>query len=158
FRAAGVRMGEPTPMTRERPDGYLLRWVLSVAPEGQRGVAPFLVEDATPRAERVRGDTAHPNSATGVGTLTVAVDAVATVRHWYASALAAPGREVARPDLEAAGVAFKIGPHAVELLAPTGASGPLADWLAARGPSPYAATLLAPTGRPGPLDPTKTLG
>ena len=60
-----------------------------------------------------------------------------------------------RDDLGAAGYRFRVGPHALEFLAPVIAgAGPLADWLTRRGPSPYAATLLG--GAPkGPVDPAR---
>ena len=36
-----------------RPDGYELKWLLSLATGSHRGVAPFLIEDVTPRSERI---------------------------------------------------------------------------------------------------------
>ena len=99
-------------------------------------------------------ETTHANGVTGVGVVTVAVDDVARAVGWYAGALGRPGEPVKREDLGAAGWRFRIGPHALELLAPvTAGVGPLADWLARRGPSPYAATLLGGTPK-GPVDPT----
>jgi catechol 2,3-dioxygenase-like lactoylglutathione lyase family enzyme len=159
FRRAGVDIDDPRPLTRVRPDGYTLRWVLSIPRGGHRGVAPFLIQDETPRAERVPRDTRHANGVTGIDTVTVAVDDVATVRRWYASVLGRPGQDVARDDLEAGGVRFTVGPHALEFVAPKGPRGPLGDWLRARGPSPWAASLTAPAGKKvGPLDPANTLG
>lgn len=157
WRAAGVAMQDPAPLSRQRPDGYLVRWMLASCREPHRGVAPFLIQDETPRDERVPRQHEHPNGVTGIGTLTIAVDDLAGVRGWYARALGKPGIDVARDDLGAAGARFTIGPHAVEILAPRGAGGPLRTWLDARGPSPYAATLLT-TGTPAVLDEARTLG
>lgn len=158
FRQAGVSIDDPKPLTRVRPDGYKLSWVLSIPRDPHRGIAPFLIEDETPREERVPREMTHPNQVTGIVTVTVAVDDLATVRRWYASVLRDAGHEVQRGDLDAAGVRFTIGPHVFDFVAPKGSRSPLADWLRARGPSPYAATLTTTAGKTGSLDETTTLG
>jgi catechol 2,3-dioxygenase-like lactoylglutathione lyase family enzyme len=158
FRAAGVDIADPVGQARVRPDGYQLRWVFSLSRGAHRGVAPFLIRDETGRDERVPRDTRHANGVTGIGSLTVAVDDLPTVRRWYEAALGTPGIEVSRPDAGASGVRFTVGPHALEFLAPRDPVGEIARWLAARGPSPYAATLRAPGGRPGLLDPLRAAG
>lgn len=157
FRRAGVAIDDPSPLSRVRPDGYQLRWVLSIPGEGYRGVAPFLIQDETPREERVPRQTAHANGATGIGTVTVAVEDVAPVRGWYEDALGRPGQPIVRSDLAARGVRFTIGPHTLEVLAPQDAASPLGAWLGTQGSSPYAATLGAAVSR-GALDPGRTLG
>lgn len=157
FRRAGVEIDDPSPLSRVRPDGYQLRWVLSIPRKGQRGVAPFLIEDETPRAERVPRQTRHANGVTGIAVLTVAVADPAPVAAWYEAVLGRPAQRVERQELEAAGARVTIGPHAVELLAPRGGRGPLAGWLARRGPSPYSAAL-ATTGARRVLDVSETLG
>ncbi|TAK03001.1 VOC family protein, partial [bacterium] len=48
LRDAGVDIDDPVPWSRTRPDGYQLKWLLSLAREGHRGVAPFLIQDETP--------------------------------------------------------------------------------------------------------------
>ncbi len=157
FRQAGVAIDDPKPLSRVRPDGYKLSWVLSIPRDPHRGVAPFLIQDDTPREERVPGQMTHRNGTTGIGTVTVAVDDVATVRRWYARVLGAPGKDVVRDDLAAAGGRFAIGPHTFDFVAPREAGSPLTGWLKARGPSPYAATLRT-SGTKAALDQTKTLG
>lgn len=158
FRQAGVEIDDPRPLSRVRPDGYTLHWVLSIPRSGHRGVAPFLIQDQTPREERVPPETRHPNRVTGVHTLTVAVRDVAAARHWYTSVTRHAGEEIRRDDLEAAGVRFTIGAHRLDVVAPQGTASPLRDWLARREPSPWAATLTTSGGPPGPLDPGHTLG
>jgi catechol 2,3-dioxygenase-like lactoylglutathione lyase family enzyme len=158
LRAAGVQIDDPSPLSRKRPDGYELRWEFSIPRDGgHRGVAPFLILDETSREERVPRQHAHANHVSGIGTLTVAVDDVPTVRRWYAEVLRAPGEEIQRGDLAASGVRFSVGPHELHFVAPKVAGGPLAEWIASRGALPFAATL-ATTGATGPLDPGKTLG
>jgi catechol 2,3-dioxygenase-like lactoylglutathione lyase family enzyme len=159
FRRAGVAIDDPAPLSRVRPDGYQLNWVLSIPRTGHRGVAPFLIQDETPREERIPRQQTHANGVTGIGTVTVAVEDVASVRRWYAEVLGRPGREIERLELDGVGVRFEIAPHVLEFVAPKGTgAASLTAWLRRRGPSPYAATLRT-TGRElGPLDEGHTHG
>jgi len=86
----------------------------------------------------------------------VAVRDVVPVARWYAEVLRQQAQPIQRPELGGGGVRVTVGPHTLDVVAPRGSVGPLAEWLAARGASPYAATLRAP--KPAALDPTKTLG
>jgi catechol 2,3-dioxygenase-like lactoylglutathione lyase family enzyme len=157
LRDAGVRMNDPQPWSRTRPDGYQLKWTLSIPQEGHRGVAPFLIQDQTPREERVPRETNHKNVAQGIGTVIVAVEDAIEVRDWYRSLLRRHGEPVERADLDAAGVGFKVRRHSLHFLAPNTPGSPLAGWLTARGASPYAATLKG--GAPaGALDASLTHG
>jgi hypothetical protein len=156
FRRAGVDIADPSPLSRVRPDGYQLKWVLSISQGSQRGVAPFLIQDETPREERVPQQTRHSNGVQGIATVTVAVADVPRVRGWYAKVLGQNGQDVRCEDLQSGGVRFTVGPHMLEFLSPAGPASPLTEWLAARGPSPYAATLRG--GSRGLLDPAKSVG
>ena len=156
FRKAGVGIDDPAPLSRVRPDGYQLRWVLAIPRGDHRGVAPFLIQDETPRAERVPREVTHANGVSGIGGVVVAVRDVAPVARWYADVLGRPGRDIQRPEIEAAGVRFTVGPHTLDVVTPRGGAGPLREWLATRGAAPYAATLRGRT--PGTLDPARTLG
>jgi catechol 2,3-dioxygenase-like lactoylglutathione lyase family enzyme len=158
FRRAGVEIDDPAPLSRIRPDGYRLRWVLSIPRGGARGVAPFLIEDETPRDERVPRQVRHDNGVTGIATVTVAVSDLTTVRGWYAAVLGQAGHEVVRDDLAATGTAFTLGAHRLEIVTPRAATSPLQSWLGRRGPSPYAATLTTTAAARGPLDPALTEG
>lgn len=158
FRAAGVRIDDPKPLTRTRPDGYQLRWVLSIPRDDHRGVAPFLIQDETPREERIPGETIHRNQVTGIDTLIVAVPDVKRVGEWYARVLGRAGSELDHADLAAQGLRFEIHPHGFEFLAPRGSVSPLDPWLRSRGASPFAATLRSRSGKSGVLDPALALG
>lgn len=158
FRSAGVNIDDPQPLTRIRPDGYQLKWLLSIPRERHRGVAPFLIQDETPRQERVPQRFDHKNSATGIGTVTVAVEDLATVQRWYSTVLGYDGVSIKRHDLQAEGVRFQIGPHVFDFVKPVTEKSPLPDWMKARGPSPFSATLRTTSGKPGPLDKTLTHG
>ncbi len=157
LRNAGVNIDDPVPWSRTRPDGYRLKWLLSIPREGHRGVAPFLIQDETPRQERIPRQTSHQNGASGIGTVTVAVEDLPKVRKWCQSVLGYTDTAVERRDMEAAGFSFTIGPHRLEFAAPDAATSPLTNWLKARGPSPFAATLRG-RKKAAPLDPTLTHG
>jgi catechol 2,3-dioxygenase-like lactoylglutathione lyase family enzyme len=156
LRLAGVCINAPQPWARTRPDGYLLKWILAIPQEGQRGLAPFLIQDETPREERIPRETGHQNGARGIGTLLVAVQDPDGVAGWYRSIVRRHGEAVARPDLKASGVSLRVGRHCVQYLAPRAPESPLASWLQTRGASPYAATLIG--GAPVVLDSYLTHG
>ena len=57
------------PGGRQRPDGEVLKWVLSMAPDEWRGTLPFFCGDVTPRERRVSPNPAHaehPSTVTGI--------------------------------------------------------------------------------------------
>jgi catechol 2,3-dioxygenase-like lactoylglutathione lyase family enzyme len=158
LRRAGVPIDDPSPLSRVRPDGYELRWVLSIPRPPYRGVAPFLIEDETPRRERIPGETRHANGATGIGTLTIAVADPERPARWFADVLGKPAARVVSEELGAIGRRVVVGPHTIDFLAPDASGSPLRAWLAARGDAPYAATLRSATATGGLLDEAKTLG
>jgi catechol 2,3-dioxygenase-like lactoylglutathione lyase family enzyme len=157
LRNAGVEIDDPVPWSRARPDGYQLKWLLSLARKEHRGVAPFLIQDETPRAERVPHETSHRNGAAGIGAVIVAVNDLPVVQRWYEAGLGYAGVEAARSDLGAAGLGFAIGTHRLEFIEPAAPESPLASWLKAHGPSPFAATLRGQK-LAAPLDASLTCG
>ena len=158
FREAGVHIDDPVPWSRTRPDGYQLKWLLSLAREGHRGVAPFLIQDVTPREERVPQKFDHKNGAVGIATVTVAVEDFPTVHRWYRSVLDYDGDLIERNDLQATGLRFQIGRHLFDFIHPARDRSPLVEWLKASGPSPYAATLRSNKQKASELNSTLTHG
>lgn len=154
FARAGAAIGEAFAMERERPDGYMLKWVLAVAEPPSAGAVPFLIRDLTPRDERVPRERDHRNGAAGIRTLTLAVEDAAAARAFYERVLGARGEQLRRDDLGAAGVRFVIGPaqHELQFVAPSLENGVVARWLRAHGPSPCEVTLRGRAGAPLPLD------
>src|SRR5215469_14938380 len=73
MRQAGVPMSAANPMTRDRPDGFRVSWVLSIPGAPFNGRAPFLIKDETPRDERVPRQRSHRNGVTGLKAVTIAV-------------------------------------------------------------------------------------
>ena len=152
LRDAGVAINDPVPWSRKRPDGYELKWLLSLATGSHRGVAPFLIEDITPRAERIPQEVSHKNGISGIEKVTVAVGELATVEKWYRALLGSSGQKIVADDLGAGGLAFHAGPHIFEFLVPRDTASPLVNWLRQFGPSPFSAVLKGDSGESKPLD------
>src|SRR2546427_13199435 len=91
LRAAGVSINNPVPWSRKRPDGYELKWLLSLATGSHRGVAPFLIEDITPRTERIPQQFHHENGVSDIEKVTVAVRELALIEKWYGTLLGSSG-------------------------------------------------------------------
>jgi len=141
LRAAGVAINDPVPWSRKRPDGYELKWLLSLATGGHRGVAPFLIEDVTPREERIPREMTHENGITGIAKVTVAVGELGQIEKWYGALLGANGQTVTDDKLGGEGLRFKVGAHVLEFLSPRDSNSRLVNWLRQYGPSPYSAVL-----------------
>lgn len=136
LRARGVDLAAPLPMGRARPDGVRLQWrmlhpaVLEL---------PFLIHDETPRGERVPRVDAHPNGASRVAEVALAVsDAAAAAARWRA--LLARDGTPARDAEGRPATAFELGAARL-LLASAGTDAELGARLHATGASPYAVTL-----------------
>jgi catechol 2,3-dioxygenase-like lactoylglutathione lyase family enzyme len=148
LRDCGVVINDPVPWSRTRPDGYELKWMLSLAAGSHRGVAPFLIQDTTPREERIPRQWKHANGAMGIGTLTIAVGELSKIDHWYQTVMGRQPQPVADDALEAEGLGFSVGRHQIEFMMPATPESPLAHWMNRYGPSPYAATLRAKRSEP----------
>lgn len=153
MRRAGAKIGTPYPLTRVRPDGYHLSWLLAVPDPPFNGQVPFLIKDDTPRDERVPHERTHRNDATGIRALAIAVDDPAVTSRYYARVLGRPGVPLSRPDLEASGITCTIGPHEVQLLASKTKNGPLANWTRDRGQSPFEVILASAAAAATALEP-----
>jgi len=151
FRRAGINLNDPNSMTRDRPDGYRLSWVLSIPNPPFNGSVPFLIKDETPRDERVPRERSHRNGVTGLANLVLAVPDAGKVTAWYRIITGSAGASVEHIDLDAAGTRFMLGSHQLDIVSPRGATGPVAEFLRTRSAGPYQATLRG--GRAGDLDP-----
>ena len=158
LRDAGVAINDPVPWSRKRPDGYELKWLLSLATGSHRGVAPFLIEDITPREERIPREMTHENGITAITKVTVAVSQLGQIEKWYGALLNANGETIHDDALGAEGLRFHAGPHICEFLSARGSNSPLANWLRQYGPSPYSAALKSDTMSKKPLDTHLTHG
>lgn len=158
LQAAGVAINNPVPWSRKRPDGYELKWLLSLATGSHRGVAPFLIEDVTPRAERIPQESNHSNGVVGIEKVTVAVGELSQIGNWYGALLGAKGQTVRDDPLRAEGLSYQTAKQRIEFLGPHDVSSPLVNWLREFGPSPYSALLKSENSSPQPLDAHLTHG
>jgi catechol 2,3-dioxygenase-like lactoylglutathione lyase family enzyme len=158
LRNAGVAINDPVPWSRTRPDGYELKWLLSLAQDRHRGVAPFLIQDVTPREERIPQTFNHKNGASGISILAIAVGELSEVRRWYDTVLGSDGTAITDSTLGAEGLRYQIGPHTLDFLMPSQPNSPLVNWLHTFGPSPYAARLSGSSPDPLRLNTNLTHG
>ncbi len=106
--------------SRQRPDGYLVRWRIARPPAERTGELPFFIEDLTPRSERVpHGSQAeHANGARGLADVVlVSADTNATVAAWRALTGSAEQPDIDR-ELGVSAVRFAVGPHQVTIAGP----------------------------------------
>lgn len=155
LRAAGVKMSDKQLSSRMRPDGYTVEWALSLSTDTQ-GVTPFLIEDVTPREERVPRQTDHANGVTGIDTITIAVHDL-SVPNRLGMMFGEAGTSVARDDIGARGVRFRNGDQTFDYVEPSG-PGELANFVRGRdGAGGVYALALKTTGASAILDPSRTL-
>ena len=148
LRAAGIAMSEKQPMSRLRPDGYRVEWALSLATETQ-GITPFLIEDITPREERVPRQVEHVNGVTGIATLTIVVPNLEVASRLTpvlgsASPLGGEGEQDA-------GVRYVSGGQTIAFVLP-GAASEVAGYVSSRDGGGVFSLSLLTTGEPGTID------
>ena len=153
-----MAINNPVPWSRKRPDGYELKWLLSLATGSHRGVAPFLIEDVTSRNERIPQQFVHANQITGIEKVIVAVGELGQIGKWYGALLGIKGEPFADVTLGADGLRFHVGTHVFDFVSPRDAHSPLINWLREFGPSPYAAVLKSPRDGAESLDSGLTHG
>ena len=141
LRDAGVAIKDPVPLSRTRPDGYELKWLLSLSTGSHRGVAPILIQDVTPRQERIPQNFNHKNGAAGIATVTIAAGEISSIERWTKAVLAQDGTAITHEDFAARGRRYKIGPHVLDFLSLLDPHSPLVHWTRLYGSSPYAVTL-----------------
>lgn len=157
FRAQGVDMSDLQTLSRVRTDGYELSWTNNHIHGRDQGLIPFLIEDKTPRAERIPKETTHANGVTGVATLTLATDNLERAAGVMSRVLKQSGESLTDETLNAWGIRFQVGPHKLDYLTPVDASSPLHAHVTSSAPRPYALTLTT-TGQPQSYDVTATEG
>ena len=87
----GFVLEGPIGMSRERPDGVVVRWHVAVPVSGYSMCLPFLIADDTPRSLRVPDGnlTSHPNGVSGIERIEISARYPAAVHSWYETVLQA---------------------------------------------------------------------
>jgi hypothetical protein len=143
IRERGLRVDEPLDGGRLRPDGVRIAWRNAGVGTGPRGrERPFVIEDVTPREQRVATGrlTRHANGVTGVIDVTLAVADLDRAAADLAALLATP----APPAVVAEGerrMTFPTARGALVIAQALDEGSPLRALVAARGDHVYAATL-----------------
>ena len=137
FRAQGVECSELIEGGRTRPDGYDVRWINCKVEGDWQGLIPFIIEDVTPRVERLPRETGHANGVTGIERVSFATNDVARYAGVMSAVMDVAGEPARDDELNASGLRLLAGAHTLEYLAPEGDGGPLAAHLAANRPAPY---------------------
>lgn len=147
--------GSPQPGSRVRPDGIEVAWLDGPVTDIGSGL-PLLIQDVTSRNSRVPSGEArqHPNGATGIHTLVIAVTSIDNATLFYQHLLDEDA-ETARLTSDFVEATFLAGPHRLVLRQPLD-FGPLQDRIRRLGDGPYALELTGP--EPRTFDPTETGG
>lgn len=137
FEEQGVEMSPLVGLSRVRFDGYQLSWLNNEIYGQYQGLIPFIIEDETPREERVPKENEHANGVIGIDTITLAASDIGLVERIMSAALGGKGAPTRDDALGAAGIVFEVGPHRLEYLRPDDESSPLHEHLALNKPVPY---------------------
>ena len=103
-----------------------------------KGLIPFIIEDETPREERVPKENEHANGVTGIDTITLAATRYRLgSERIMSAALSKTGEPTRDEELRASGIVYQVGPHRLEYLTPDDESSPLHEHIALNRPVPY---------------------
>ena len=137
FAAQGVAMSPLVGLSRIRFDGYHLAWLNNEIYGRYQGLIPFIIEDETPREERVPKEHEHANGVTGIDAITLVARDIDLARRIMSAALGQAGEPIRDDALMATGVAYEVGSHRLEYLTPAGESSPISAHIAQNRPPPY---------------------
>ena len=142
LQAAGLDY-QVAPGARQTPQGVQLAWRSAQPPSDRTAELPFLIQDVTPREQRVPGgDTAdQPNGIVGVRAIVVATrDVIEAAAAFSAILDIAAGPELEEHDGERT-VRFQVGSQEIILAQPATSENPMAQRLQRKGDGPYEALL-----------------
>ena len=137
FEAQGVDMSPLVGLSRARFDGYHLSWLNNEIFGQYQGLIPFIIEDETPREERVPKENEHTNGVTGIDTITLAAGDIGLAQGIMNAALGKKGEPTRDEALNASGVVYQVGPQRLEYMTPDDESSPLSEHIARNRPVPY---------------------
>ena len=137
FEAQGVEMSPLVGLSRVRFDGYQLSWLNNEIYGEYQGLIPFVIEDESPREERVPKENQHTNKVTGIDTITLVASDLALTQRIMDAALQSRAVPVQDEALNATGIVYQVGSLRLEYLRPADESSPLQRHLAEDKPLPW---------------------
>ncbi len=137
FQAQGVEMSPLVGLSRVRFDGYQLSWLNNEIYGPYQGLIPFIIEDETPREERVPKENQHRNQVAGIDTITLVASDLSLATRIMDAALGRSGIPVQEDELNASGIVYEVGAQRLEYLAPTDEDSPLLQHISAKAPLPW---------------------
>lgn len=135
FKNLGVEMTDIVDLGRARPDGYYLEWINNKTLGKYQGIIPFIIEDKTPRAERLPKETTHDNGVTGIDKLTLITSDISLPKQVMGGALQQDPKIVEYGEVKANGYRFTIGTHILEYI--TSDDDPIQSLLKNNAPVPF---------------------
>ena len=157
FRAGGVDCSDLIEGGRARPDGYEVKWINCKVDGDWQGLIPFIIEDVTPRGERLPREVDHANGVTGIARVSFATNDVARYAGVMSAVTGVASALVRDDELNASGLRLMVGAHTLDYLAPDSNQGPLAAHLAANRAAPYSVSFRT-TGEARRWGPAETEG
>lgn len=131
LRATGLRTVGPTPGSRVLPSGATLKW-LTLEFEDRLDSRPVYMVQILNR-DVLHGSFDHPNSASSLSAILVAVNDLEKAAAGYASIGKLSSREVAFPEFGAVAKEIVLARGSIFLLQATGPSGPTAQRIETSG-------------------------
>ena len=141
-RTHGLLIDRPARTGRIRTDGKVLGWKLGVPPTFD---LPFLIEDITPRSQRIPDSAPrhHPNGVTGIANLVVVVKHLSKTA-WRYRTLGLEPIAISTSSIPASHqLKIDLKPTTITLAAPTCKDSELYYHLSNRGEGPYLIQLRA---------------
>ncbi len=157
FHAQGVEAGDLTAGGRSRPDGYEVKWINNKVGGEFQGRLPFIIEDISPRAQRLPSETTQANGVTGIHKLSLVTEDAGRYAAIMGAVLGQTGQSFVDENLLARGFRFTIASHILEYLSPRAATSPLQAHLGPQSPPAYRVCFKT-GGHPATIAPEQAAG
>lgn len=141
IRRRGLKIDDPQPGSRLRPDGERVAWRTARTPEPLASTVPFLIQDETPRSVRIEPAREGLGSHLRPKELVVAVKNVEVARQAYREVFDVEPKPVQNAARDVQGYRVTAAWGSIVLAHPERGENALADQLSHRGEGLYAISL-----------------
>ncbi len=141
IRRRGLKIDDPLPGSRLRPDGERVAWRTARSPDPVASMVPFLIQDETPRSVRIEPAREGLGSHLRPKELVVAVKNVEVARQGYRELFDIEPKPVQNAARDVQGYRVTAVWGSIVLAHPERGENALADQLSHRGEGLYAITL-----------------